>query len=167
MKTRHLLLGVALAAIALAQPLGAADTTATLTVNASVIARAALTVSAANVSFPDANPDTVPVIAASGGPVTVSARGKTTTGNNITLTLEASTNLISGADAIPASAVNWTVAGDPGFVGGALAVGVPVPVGTWTNSGSRSTQMSFTLTNSWSYPVGTYSATTTFTLTAP
>jgi hypothetical protein len=167
MKTRYLLLGVALVAIAAVQPLGAADATANLTVSATVIARAALTVSAANVSFPDADPDAVPVIPASGAPVTVSARGKTTTGNNITLTLQAGGDLMSGADSIPASAVNWTVAGDPGFVAGALASGVPVAVGTWTNSGSRSTQMSFTLTNSWSYPVGTYSATTTFTLTAP
>ena len=108
MKLRLLLLGVAVAAVALVQPLSAATDTKPITVSASVAASAKLTLSIATVSFPDADPDLVPSISNSEGAVTVTAKGKTTTGSNVTLTLQAAGDLASGSDTIPISNVTWT-----------------------------------------------------------
>ena len=166
MRLRLLLLGVAVAAVALTQPLSAATDTKPITVSASVAATAKLTLSIATVSFPDADPDLVPSIANSEGAVTVTAKGKTTTGSNVTLTLQAAGDLASGSDTIPISNVTWTAAGT-GFVAGTLSSISAVSVGSWANSGNRTGQLSFFLANSWDYEVGTYSVGATYTLTAP
>jgi phage tail sheath gpL-like len=166
MKTRLLLLGIVIAAIALVQPLGAASATSSVTVSATVAATAKLSLSAATVSFANADPDTTPSIAASEGAITVTAKGKTAAGSNITLTLQAADDLKSGTDVILASAVTWTATGT-GFVAGTMSKAAAVSVGSWTGSGNRAGSLSFALVNSWSYPTGSYSAAATYTLTAP
>lgn len=166
MRFRLLILGVAVAAIALAQPLSAASDTKAVTVSASVAATAKLTLSVATVSFPDADPDLVPSIGNSEGAVTITAKGKTTTGSNVSLTLQAAGDLASGGDTIPISNVTWTVNGT-GFVAGTMSSSAAVSVGSWLNSGNRTGQLSFFLANSWDYKVGTYSVGATYTLTAP
>lgn len=166
MKLRLLLLGVAVAAVALVQPLSAATDTKPITVSASVAASAKLTLSIATVSFPDADPDGVTSIPNSEGAVTVTAKGKTTTGSNVTLTLQAAGDLASGSDTIPISNVTWT-AGGAGYVAGTMSSVSAVTVGSWANSGNRTGQLNFFLLNSWDYEVGTYSVAATYTLTAP
>lgn len=166
MKLRVLLLGAAVAAVALVQPLSAATDTKPITVSASVAASAKLTLSIATVSFPDADPDLVPSISNSEGAVTVTAKGKTTTGSNVALTLQAAGDLASGSDTIPISNVTWTAAG-AGFVAGTMSSTSAVSVGSWANSGNRTGQLSFFLLNSWDYEVGSYSVGATYTLTAP
>jgi|APFre7841882724_1041349.scaffolds.fasta_scaffold35411_4 hypothetical protein len=166
MRFRLLLLWVAVAAVALAQPLSAATDTRLITVSATVAASAKLTLSVATVTFPDADPDLVLSIPNTEGAITVTAKGKTTTGSFVTLTLQAAGDLASGGDTIAISNVTWTAAG-AGFVPGTMSSVTAVPVGSWLNSGSRTGQLSFFLANDWAYPVGNYSIGATYTLTAP
>ena len=166
MKFRLLLLWVAVAAVAFAQPLSAATDTKLITVSATVAASAKLTLSVATVTFPDSDPDLVLSIPNSEGAITVIAKGKTTAGSSVTLTLQAAGPLASGGDTIAISNVTWTASG-AGFVPGTMSSVSAVPVGSWLNSGSRTGQLSFFLANSWAYPVGTYSVGATYTLTAP
>jgi hypothetical protein len=166
MKLRFLLLGVVIVTIALVQPLGAATATSAVTVSATVAATAKLSLSAATVSFANADPDTTPSIAATEGPITVTAKGKTTAASNITLTLQAADDLKSGTDTILAGNVTWTASG-AGFVAGTLNKASAVSVGSWAGSGSRAGTLSFVMVNSWAYPTGSYSAAATYTLTAP
>jgi hypothetical protein len=166
MKTRFLLLGIAIAAIALAQPLGAVTDTKALTVSATVAATAKLTLSRNTVAFPDADPDVTPSIPATGGAITVDAKGKTGAASLITLTLVAATDLTSGGDTIAISNVTWTATG-AGFVAGTMSTATAQTVGSWTGSGNRSGTQSYVLANSWSYATGSYTAAATYTLTAP
>jgi hypothetical protein len=166
MKTRHLLLGAALVAVAFAQPLTAATDTKPLTVNATVAALAKLTVSSATLTFPDADPDTTPSIAANEGALTISARGRTNAASSITLTLMASGPLTSGTDTIAINNITWTASGT-GYVPGTMSSATAQSVGTWAGSGSYGGTMTFALANSWAYRTGNYSASATYTLTAP
>jgi hypothetical protein len=84
----------------------------------------------------------------------------------VTLTLNAGTNLTSGGDTIAISNITWTAGGD-GFVAGTMAVSSEVPVASWTGSGNRSGTQTFAMVNSWAYTPGSYSASATYTLTAP
>ena len=168
MKTRLLFLGVAVAAVALAQPLGAATDTKTVTVTATVGATARLELSRLTVVFPDTpDVDGNPSIADSGGAITVTAKGKTTAGATISLTVQAGGNLVSGTDTIPISNVTWVGTGAGYATNGTMSSAAAQAVGSWTNSGSRTGTQTFSLANSWDYAVGTYTATATYTLTAP
>jgi hypothetical protein len=166
MKTRDVLLGIALVAMAAAQPLGAATATGDLTVDATVAATATLTIGSAAINFPDANPDTTPSVSATENPVSVVAKGRTSSGGTISLTLLAGGDLSGGGNTIGIDQVTWTGSG-AGFVNGTMNKTAAQSVGSWTNSGNRSGSLSFALANSWSYATGSYTASATFTLTAP
>jgi hypothetical protein len=165
MRLRLLVLLIAVAAVALVQPLSAVTDTKPLTVSATVAATAKLTLTSATVTFPNADPDTVTSIPANEGAITVDAKAKTSTGTLVTLTLQATTDLTSGSDTIAISNVTWTATGG-GFVAGTMSL-VAQTVGSWTGSGDRSGTQSYSLANSWSYATGSYSAAATYTLTAP
>ena len=94
------LLGLAAVALAATQTLGAASATSNVTVSATVAATAKLSLSSSTVSFANADPDTTPSIAATEGAITITAKGKTSTGSTITLTVLAADDLKSGTDAI-------------------------------------------------------------------
>jgi hypothetical protein len=168
MKTRLLFLGVAIAAVALAQPLGAATDTKVVSVTAVVGASARLELSRLTIAFPDTpDVDANPSIAATGGAITVTAKGKTTGGATISLTVLAGGNLVSGSDTIAISNVTW-VGGGAGFeAAGTMNSTVAQSVASWTNSGIRTGTQTFALANSWDYAVGNYTASATYTLTAP
>jgi len=157
---------VALTALAGTPRLDAANVTRNATMTATVGALAKLTLSRATLSFPAADPDTVPVIAAGGGPLTITAKGRTAIGSVITLTVAANHDLQSGLDTIPVSTISWTAAG-PGFINGVLSASVAQPVASWNSSGSWVGVQSFVFANSWDYVPGTYTATLTYTLAAP
>lgn len=165
MKTRSFVLGIALVAVAAAQPLSAISTTGNLTVNATVTATASLTLGAASIGFPDANPDVTSSIPASAA-LTVTAKGKTSRGSLIALTVQAGGDLVAGLDSIAISNVTWT-SGSSGFVAGTMNSATAQAVGSWTNSGNRNGSLNFFLANSWDYATGSYTASATFTLTAP
>jgi hypothetical protein len=165
-KTRLLLIGAAVAALALMQPLAAATATSNVTVAATVSASAKLTIGAAGVTFPDADPETVTSINATEGAITISAKGRTSTSGTVTLTLKAADDLTSGSDTIPISNVTWTASGT-GFAAGTMNKTTAQTVGSWTGSGTHSGTASFKLANSWDYATGSYSVQATYTLTAP
>jgi hypothetical protein len=144
----------------------AASTTANLTINATMNAQAKLTLGASTINFPDADPDTTPSIAANEGAVSVTAKVRTGAAATATLTLQAASDLVSGTNNIAIGNVTWA-AGGAGFTPGTMNRITAQTVGSWIGSGSRDGTLTFSLANSWSYATGSYSATSTFTLTAP
>jgi hypothetical protein len=165
MKTRLLFLGIAVAAIALAQPLGAANDIKNVTMTAVVSATAKLELSSLTVAFPDTpDPDANPLITAS-GVLTITAKGKTSGGAAITLTVSAS-DLSSPTDTIAISNVTWASTG-AGFAPTGTLSNAAQTMASWTNSGSHSGTQTYTLANSWSYAVGNYTGTAVYTLTTP
>jgi hypothetical protein len=144
----------------------AAANTVMVDVNAAVASSAQLTISPLTINFPDADPDTTPVINAIGNPLTVTVQAQTKKQNTVTLTVLAQGNLVSGSSTIPISNVRWTATG-AGFAPGTLSNSTAVRAGSWTGPGTRSGTFSYTMANSWNYPRGEYRATVIYTLTAP
>lgn len=144
----------------------AASDNATLTINATVAARAKLTISPTTINFPDADPDVTASIPANENAVTVSAKIRTSAAGNATLTCLANGDLTSGSNTIAINNVSWTATGS-GFSNGTMNASTAQSVGTWTGSGNRSGTFSFFLANSWAYTVGSYAQTATYTLSAP
>ena len=147
----------------------AADTRAqnafTVSATFTVATQTKLTFSAVTLTFPNADPDTVPLVPASQNPVTVTANARFGAGQAI-LTVLASDDLRSGMNTISISALKWT-AGGPGFVGGTMSRAAAQTVATWNSSGRYQGTLTFTLDNSWSYAVGNYGTTLTYTLSTP
>ena len=139
--------------------------TITATLNASINSVARLSLSSAALTFPDADPDTVPSIQASQGPITVTAKARTSPNGTITLTVRASDELRSGLNTIPASNITWVSSGT-GFGNGMLSTTTAQAVATWTGSGVRTGTQTFFFKNLWSYATGTYTLTITYTLSA-
>jgi hypothetical protein len=154
-----ILLSATTAAVAAAQ-------TASATLSADLGAIAKLSVSTTSLSFPDSNPDVAPQVQASSGPVTITAKGRARPGETVTLTVQASADLRSGVNTIPASAITWTATG-PGFVPGTLSATAAQTVGAWTGSGVRVGTQDYRFQNLWTYPTGIYSASLLYTLTSP
>lgn len=144
----------------------AASGTQTLTINATVSTRAELVLAPTTINFSDASPTTTTSVAAD-NPVAVTARVRTGSATAATLTVAATTDLVSGSDAIPISNVTWTASGAP-FIAGALNKTTPQSAATFGNgSGLFTGTFNFALANSWTYNTGSYTATVTYTLTAP
>ena len=154
-----LVLGVLVAAPAAAQQ-------ATATLNVALPPTARLSISSSTITFPDANPDLVPVVSSSPPSVTITAKARASFGATVTLTVEATDDLRSGLDTIPVSTITWTAAG-AGFVGGTLSRSSPQLLGTWGNSGLQTGQQSFQFANRWTYAPGIYTVTLVYTLTSP
>jgi hypothetical protein len=146
-------------------PSRAAAQTETATLNASLTGIARLSLSSSTITFPDSDPDTVPQIVASAGPITMTAKARATPGGAVLLTVQASDDLRSGLDTIPASNITWTATG-AGFAEGTLSASVSAIVGSWINSGVHTGTVTFRFLNLWTYPTGTYTLTMTFTLSA-
>ena len=149
-----------------ATPVAAQTQTTTATISANVGTLATLTLSSANVSFPDADPDAVPQVPALGGPLSITAKARATRLSQVLLTVQANGPLRSGLNTIAASAITWTSTG-AGFVAGTLSSTTDVVVGSWTGSGTRSGTQDLMFQNLWTYASGTYTATLTYTLSAP
>jgi len=165
-RLRRAALIAATAAVSFAPLLLAASRTDTLSVSATIAARAKLTLSSGSMAFADADPDTTPVVSPGGGALTIMAKGRTTVGSTVTLVVLASGDLQSGLDAIPIEQLSWAATGT-GFVAGTLSHTAAQTVGTWANSGAWTGTQSYQLANSWTYSTGTYTTTLTYTLTAP
>jgi len=155
-----------LAVLLLAAPAATAQQSLTATLTADIGVLGKITVSALTLTFPDADPDAVPLVPAAGGPLTIVAKARSGLGSTVTLTVATPDDLRSGTDVIPASALSWTASG-PGFASGTLASGVARTLGTWTGSGARTGTQTWFLANSWAYASGMYSLTLTYTLTVP
>jgi hypothetical protein len=151
--------------VSLAGRLPAAAQTDTATLNASINSQARLSFSMLSISFPDADPDTIPSIPASPGAVTITAKARTSGNGAVILTVRATDDLRSGLNTIAASQITWTPGG-AGFLAGTLSTATAQTVASWTGSGVHSGTQSFFFRNLWSYPTGTYTLTMTFTLSA-
>lgn len=134
-----------------------------IAVTVNVNARAKLTLGAASVTFNDADPDVTPTFTSGAITIDVKARGAST--GNILLTMAADGDLTSGTDTIAIGGLTWTSAG-AGFVNGAAAT-TDQTVGSWAGSGSYAGSHTLSLPNSWTYAVGNYTATLTYTLSTP
>ena len=160
----------ALAATSAFVLIGAADAAAQNTANASVTAtvtvagRARLDVSAAAISFADADPTTVPSIQAD-VTLDIQAQVRTTPGSAVSLTVAGPDFTAAGGATIAIGALSWTTTG-AGYAGG-TAANTAVSVGAWTGPGARNGTQTYFLANSWAYAPGTYTTTLSYTLTAP
>lgn len=149
----------------LALPSLAAAQTDTATLNAPINTVARLTFSSNVVAFPDADPDTVPLVPAAGGPIVITAKARATAGGLVTLTVQAGDDLRSGISTIPVSEITWTATG-PGFLPGTASRTTPQTVAAWAGSGVRSGTQTFLFRNLWTHPSGTYTVTLLYTLSA-
>jgi hypothetical protein len=150
-----------------AAPIGrAASQASSATLSASLNPVANITLSTASVSFPDADPDTVPQIPSNGGPILITAKARATGGAQVLLTVQATDDLRSGVTVIPASNITWTATGT-GFLNGTLSATAPVTLAAWNNSGIRTGSQQLYFRNLWTHPTGTYTLSIVYTLTAP
>ncbi|MBZ5537421.1 MAG: hypothetical protein LAO31_15810 [Acidobacteriia bacterium] len=157
---------VAGAALILSTAAFAASDSKTLTINATISARAELVLAPTTINFADNSPTTVSSVSAD-NPVAVTARVRTGKATAATLTVASANDLTSGSDTIPISAVSWTASGAP-FIAGTLNKASAQSGATFGNgSGTYNGTYSFFLANNWTYNTGSYSATVTYTLTAP
>jgi hypothetical protein len=166
MKKVSLVLAICLGLVLMAEGAFAVTATQNLTVNATVSARATLSIGQSSIHFPDADPDATPSIAATENAVSVTAKVRTGSSSTATLTHLAAGDLVSGSDNIAISNVTWTASG-AGYVAGTMNKTTAQTAASWTGSGNRGGSFSYFLTNSWSYATGSYSASSTYTLTAP
>jgi hypothetical protein len=132
---------------------------------ASDAATITLRLTPASITFPDASPDVTPVI----GPATVmvSVKAEGAPGYPWVLTFVGNSDLRSGPSVIPINAISWTSSPSPPFNSGTMSRVTPVLLGTGIAHVNTSLRMDFMFQNSWTYAVGSYSATATFTLSGP
>jgi len=128
--------------------------------------RLELSVSPTSISFPSADPDVSPTIAAA--PVVVSIRIRQSSGP-WQLTVLANGDLMSGSQTVDISNVSWTATPVPPFQNGTLSrtVAQRMASGTGTVNPAKDGTVTFRLANSWNYNAGTYTQTLVFTLSAP
>jgi len=158
MRMRRTILGWPLLLITLAVILWPGSATAqTLT----------LALSPTTVSFPTGDPDTTPTLRAPALTVTYGIRDKNTL-DDWTLTVQANGDLVAGSAVIPISNVTWTATPAPPFRNGVLSAAVAQTLATGATDikPPQNATVVFSLSNSWSYNVGTYSQTIVFTLTS-
>ena len=160
------LLAAFIAWTAVAPAARAAAQASTATLSANVTTAAKLTLSTASISFPDADPDLVPQIPSSGGPLLITAKARANPGEQVTLTVQATDDLRSGVNVISAANITWTASG-AGFVAGTLNTSTPVLVGSWIGSGVRTGSQQLYFRNLWTHPTGTYTLAILYTLSAP
>ena len=140
--------------------------TKNLTINATVTATAELTLGVPAINFPATTPPAA--IPANEGAVAVTASALTGATDLVTLTVLCNQDLTNAAsDIIDITNVSWIAAGDAGFQNGNMSKDAAQTAGSWTGSGSRVGTFTYSLANSWTYAKGSYTATATYTLTAP
>jgi len=151
-------------ALVLGATAASAQTTQTLTINASGAIRAELTLTPTTISCPYADPTATPSIPAN---TTVSVTAKVRSSGTPTLKVLANGDLASGGDSIAIGNVTWTASGGP-FIAGTMNKTTSQDAATFSaGSGSFSGTFTYKLANSWNYAVGSYAQTATYTLTAP
>ena len=165
MKKLSLVLVVGLGLVLMAGGAFAASDSKPLTVNATVSARASLSIGQAAIHFPDADPDATSSIPATENAVSVTAKVRTGSASTATLTHLAADDLKSGSDTIGINNVTWTASGT-GFQAGTMNKTTPQTAGSWTTSGNRDGTFNYFLANSWNYAVGSYTASSTYTLSS-
>src|SRR4029079_11666363 len=98
--------------------------------------------------------------------VTATVKARTSAAGNNTLTAVADHDLQSGSDTIPIANLTWIVGG-AGFTAGTMDAVTAHNVGSWVGSGNYAGTQTLKLVNDWAYNTGSYTATISYTLTAP
>ena len=150
----------------LGQPPVAGPQRAPATLSVNVASQARISFSSTTLVFPDADPDLVPIVPGSPATITVTAKARTTRNTQVVLTVQATDDLRSGINTLPASLISWSGSGDS-FVSGVLSQASAQQVAAWTGSGIRTGAQRFAFQNSWTHPPGTYSATFVYTVSMP
>ena len=129
--------------------------------------RLELSVSPVSITFPSADPDINPAVAAA--PVIVSVRIRQNQGTSWRLTALANGDLISGSETVDITNVTWAATPAPPFQNGTLskAVAQQMGAGSGNVNPAQNGSVTFRLANSWTYSAGTYTQTIVFTLSAP
>jgi hypothetical protein len=152
----------------LATGVHAATSTGTQTVTATVSAAASLTLGASTVTFASQPGSTASITQTeSGAQLNVTANARTSSAGAVTLTVVAGGDLASGGQTIPVGNLTWTGTGTGFNATGTMNKTTAQSVGSWTGSGVYSGTMTYAFANSWTYATGSYTATLTYTLTAP
>jgi hypothetical protein len=127
-----------------------------------------LSLSQYTISFPSADPDASPMVAAPS--ISVNYRVRDNASGSWRITVQASGDLTSGTATIPISSVTWTASPTPPFQNGTMSAAVAQTLASGSGnvtSNSAFGTVVFSLANSWSYNIGTYTASFVFTLSAP
>jgi len=119
-----------------------------------------------SISFPDANPDTAPLISAN-DQVIVDIEITDNTSGSWILTLIAYGDLENGKNTIPVENITWKAMPSPPFIYGTMSKTNAQIVAKGTGDIKISAQVNFFLKNSWYYIPGNYSRTVVFTLIVP
>jgi hypothetical protein len=123
-----------------------------------------VTLNRTSFTYPSADPGAV--LTVSGPPLTITYRVRSNGGHPWRLTVRATGDLVSGGNSIQSSNVTWTATSP--LVGGTLSTTAQTIVsGTGNVNPARTGSLTFSLRNSWTYRVGTYSQTIVFTLVTP
>jgi hypothetical protein len=164
MKKLSLVLVIGLGLVLMAGGAFAAPDVKTLTVNATVNARATLSLGVNTINFPDGDPDVGGgEVTASEGAVSVTAKVRTGAAQTATLTVKAPDFL---TPLIPSSQMRWTAAGAP-FISGTMST-TDVSAATFPQgSGSYTSSFTYYFRHEWDDPTGSYQTIATYTLTAP
>lgn len=125
-----------------------------------------LSISPAAITFPPADPDTVPIVTSA--PVTMTYRVRGSKGSWL-LTVLASGDLIAGTATIDISNVSWVATPAPPMQSGTLSktIAQVVASGPGNVNPAATGTLTFRLANSWTYSSGTYTQTVVFTLSSP
>jgi len=116
-------------------------------------------------TFPAADPDVVPAVAAAENPAQVDVSVHGSPGLTAQLSVQADGDLVSAGASTPISQIRWT-GQSTGFGSGVLSWQNPQRVGQWIGKTTVTGYLSFWLANSWSYAPGSYSQNLVYTLIA-
>ncbi len=153
-----------------------AQTSATVTMTATVASYAVLTVGGAAttaISFPNADPASNPTIAAN---TTVPVVANFRTGGTATLTAQGTSDATGLKGVTPANKIPWAnisfTCGAANPIFGNCGTAMPLSstafsVGSSAVSGAFSDTFTYTLVNNYTYTTDVYTGTVTYTLTAP
>ena len=157
----------AVAVLAFAAPASAQPLTQDVAATVNIGQWARLSVTGGPVTFNDADPDAVPNLNAN--PVDVTARARVAPAAAVSVTVVASHEYFDHASSttlIPVADMDWTATGTD-FVGGTMSHASAQNVASWTGPANRNGTQTYTLPNSWAYPVGNHTVTLTYTLVVP
>jgi hypothetical protein len=126
-----------------------------------------LTLTPRVITFPESDPDVVPVISAA--PVQVQYRIRQNNKVPWTLTVRANGDLLAGTATVDISNVTWVATPAPPFQNGTLSrtIDQVLASGDGNVNPSHSGSVTFRLANSWTYSAGNYTQTLLFTLSSP
>ncbi len=130
----------------------------------SAFAGETLTLNYTSISFADADPDVTPYITANTQvQIFVKLTGKPPSWRFVH---RAATDLQSGSHTIPISNISWTT-DNPSYASGTMSTVADQLIISGSGNPSATVNFTFSFRNLWSHPPGSYTATTTFTLSSP